>query len=121
MKHPVFHVVWWLSMAWIALPSVAAGPSRGDMQTKINRTGNGEICIEAGKLLRLNHKARPQPWAELIIAEVKRISEIGDADLQFLAECGIEIGMNECAIMISLGRPNAVNNTHTSYGVFSYL
>jgi len=69
-------------------------------------------CVEAGSLLRRsNLPPRQQFWADAVLQQA---TDIKANDQGYIRERRIRIGMTQCAVVAALGRPSAVNNTHTA-------
>jgi len=67
-------------------------------------------CAEAGAIVRTPVENRQQPRAELVL------DYIAEADRYAVKHREIRLGMDECALAASLGRPSHVNRSVGSFG-----
>ncbi len=71
-----------------------------------------DVCLEAGRVLRGTASQREAPRSQVILQG----AGMGESDKVLAQERKVEIGMGECAVAASRGRPDYINRTVTSGG-----
>jgi hypothetical protein len=85
---------------------------REQAQAQVAKLDFWDICLEAGRLMRGPESQRDSPRGQAIF----QAARISDSDKALARERLVELGMDECAVAASRGRPNDINRTVTSGG-----
>ena len=107
-----------LTVALLVVSLTAARADENEEWQKIRNLSTEDVCLEAGRVLRLTKwNAATESWANVVLELARTEMSLGPQDHGHIRERRLRIGMYACAVLAALGRPDNVSATMTAGGI----